>query len=62
MNENVPDRNSWYRVEARSGTAFSAREQWCQKNCQQRWIFLTGTKIAEFDSDRDMVAFFMTWG
>ena len=58
----VPDRNSWYRVEARSGTAYYAREQWCRVNCQQRWIFLPGTKIAEFESDRDMVAFFMTWG
>lgn len=62
MNWKIPDRSTWYRVEARSGTRFMDRDRWCKVNCEQRWIQPTGSKITEFESSRDATMFMLVWG
>jgi hypothetical protein len=55
----IPDRNTWYAVQARDGTKYMSRERWCRDNCQGRWIM--NRKITEFELQRDAVAFALLW-
>ena len=56
----VPDRNTWYKIEARKGTYYMDRGHWCRANCQGRWIMNLMT--AEFESEKDAVTFALVWG
>jgi hypothetical protein len=55
----IPDRNTWYAVQARDGTKFANRYHWCRDNCQGRWIMNRMT--TEFEFQRDAVAFTLVW-
>ncbi len=55
----IPDRNTWYKVEARSGTGYMYRDFWCRDNCQGRWIM--NRMITEFELHKDAVAFTLVW-
>lgn len=61
MNWEIPNRDAWFKVEARPGTAWNDREAWCRENCQHRWIQQNASKISEFESDKDAVLFALIW-
>lgn len=61
MTWTIPNRDTWYKVEARSGTAWNDRERWCVENCQHRVILQNASKIAEFENHQDAVAFALVW-
>jgi hypothetical protein len=51
----IPDRDTWIKVEARSGTHYVDREFWCRENCQGRWM--QNRMVVEFENHRDAVLF-----
>lgn len=57
----IPDRSTWHKVEARSGTRYMDRERWCFDQCEQRWIYNVKL-IYEFESSRDATMFALIWG
>lgn len=60
MTWEIPDRDSWFKIESRKGTYYFDREHWCRDNCQGRWIMNLMT--AEFESEKDAVTFALVWG
>lgn len=61
MTWEIPDRNTWHKVEARPGTAWNDRDNWCRQHCTQRWIQQNASKITEFESKQDAVLFALVW-
>lgn len=59
MSWSIPDRNTWHKVEARSGTFYLDRENWCRDNCQGRWI--QNRMTVEFESGKDAMLFALRW-
>ena len=57
----IPVRSTWYKVEARTGTAWNDRDDWCRQHCTQRWIQQTASRITEFENHQDAVAFALVW-
>ena len=57
----IPDRTTWYRIEAKPDSIWSDRSRWCRKHCQGRWMQIEGTKITEFEDERDAVMFALRW-
>ena len=55
----IPDRNTWHKVEAQSGTRYIDRDFWCRDNCRGRWIL--NHMVAEFENHQDAVAFALIW-
>lgn len=40
---------------------WTARKQWCEQHCEQRWYYQGGGKF-EFVSQRDYFWFLLRWG
>lgn len=59
MTWEIIDRDTWFKVEARSGTRYMDRDFWCRDNCQGRWIMDRMT--AEFENRQDAVMFALRW-
>lgn len=58
----MANRAEWFQVEARPGTSWNDRANWCQDNCRGRWMQMNGSKISEFELHKDAVAFRLVWG
>lgn len=58
----VPDRNTWFKVEAREGTAWNDRERWCKATCTRRWLQQDASRITEFENHQEAVMFALKWG
>lgn len=61
MTWETPNRDKWFKVEARSGSSWNTREDWCSEHCQHRFILQNGSKITEFESEKDAFAFALRW-
>lgn len=60
MTIEIPNRDTWIRIDASRGS-WREREVWCNENCDQRYIQLSGSRLMEFESERDAVAFALKW-
>ena len=58
----IPDRTTWFKIEARTGTLWNDRENWCREHCRHRFILQNASKITEFESEKDAVTFALVWG
>lgn len=60
MTWEIPNRDTWTRIDASRGS-WREREWWCRENCAQRYIQLSGSRLMEFESHKDAVAFALRW-